>query len=88
VAKTFGKSQNLSPMRPIRRIFVSKDTISHLLKLVDLVFRQAGTVLTRLSRSSFRIDAENLSSTTAKRRKEPMTTLISKMKRLKMAQCL
>jgi hypothetical protein len=41
-------------MRPIRRIFVSKANISHFLKLVDLVFQQAGTVLTRLSRSSFR----------------------------------
>jgi hypothetical protein len=30
-------------MRPIRRIFVSKDAISHFLKLVDLVFQQAGT---------------------------------------------
>jgi hypothetical protein len=27
--------------RPIRRIFVSKDAISHFLKLVDLVFQHA-----------------------------------------------
>ena len=36
---------NLSPMRPIRRIFVSKDAISHFLKLVDLVFQQAAIVI-------------------------------------------
>jgi hypothetical protein len=32
-------------MRPIRRIFVSKDAISHFLKLVDLVFQQAALVI-------------------------------------------
>jgi hypothetical protein len=45
--------------------------------------RKKRTVLTRLNRSSFRTDAENLSSTVAKGRKEPMTTLIFKLNSLK-----